>query len=101
MKVTTGLLVLRNMEATFIPVDGKIRKVTPANGKTFNVQELQSFVGGYIEIIPTAAKVSAMMVINERGKLEKLPVNVIASSVWSEVVGEADYIAGPALLCHR
>jgi len=89
------------MEATFIPVDGKIRKVTPANGKTFGLQELQSFVGGYIQVVPTVGQSGAMMVINERGKLEELPVNVIASSVWSEVVGEADYIVGPALLCHR
>lgn len=61
--------------------------VKPKNGKRFSLEELQSFVGGNIEII--ACPHGQIMIVNEEGRLKELPVNRVASKVAQrEVVGD-------------
>ena len=36
-----------------IPVEGETRKFSPADGKKFTLEELQSAVGGKIEFVPS------------------------------------------------
>lgn len=37
------------MDSLLYTTDGGRRKVTPSNGTDFSLEELQGFVGGYIE----------------------------------------------------
>lgn len=61
-------------------------EVKPANGKKFALEELQKFVGGYIEAVPYANPVAYC---NEEGRLNGLPTNVCASRRFKqELVGD-------------
>lgn len=44
-------------------VNGKVTKVQPANGKDYSLQELQAYVGGYIEMVHLSDE--KLMVVNE------------------------------------
>jgi hypothetical protein len=74
-----------------IKANGELTEVSPANGKKFGLDELQKFVGGYIEILSLGALV---MVVNEEGKLNGLPVNLNATDIWGK-----DVIVGDVLIC--
>jgi hypothetical protein len=103
-----------------IKADGTVTKVTPATGKKFTLEEMQKFVGGYIEIVPAqrlqggiygVAKgmsektevfevpAKAMMVLNEEGKLKGLPRNEVATQIYK--LGFHDPIVGDVLICMR
>lgn len=71
--------------ATIYRPDGSSQEVQPANGRSFELAELQAIVGEgatrhYIEIVPCKDK-SHILVINEEGKLEGLEINVAASEL--------------------
>jgi len=66
--------------ATIYYPDGTSEERQPANGYNFVLAELQEIVGGYIEIVPCKDK-QHILVINEEGKLEGLPINVKASEL--------------------
>ncbi len=55
--------------ATLIKTDGTISSVHPKAGigKSFNLDELQGYVGGYIEIVYTAD--GKLCVVNEEGRI--------------------------------
>jgi hypothetical protein len=59
--------------ATLIKANGEEKNVFPNNKKDFQLDELQKFVGGLIEIVKT--KDGKTMVINEEGKINDLPIN--------------------------
>lgn len=86
------------MKDTLYLIDGTTKEVSPKNGKTYSLDELQEFVGGYIEII-TKPDGSQMMVVNEEGKLEGLHYNLNATHVFLGWGYSNDYIAGNALVC--
>ena len=75
--------------------------VTPANGKTFTLQELQGYVGGYIEALYLAT--GAIMWLNEDGKRLSLPYNPIADRIAAEHsrMPWSDYIVGNVLIATR
>ena len=78
--------------------DGTWETVVPQNGKNFELDELNKFVGGYIEII--TLKGSRFMVLNEEGKLDGLPFNQRATMVFRESFpGTNDFIVGNVLVC--
>lgn len=67
--------------------DGTSQEIRPANGRIFELDELQRIVGegterrrGYIEIVPCRNK-KHILVLNEEGKLLGLPINVKASEL--------------------
>ena len=60
--------------------DGKSEDVSPANNRSFSLEELQKLVGGYIELIRLPLDKSTM-VVNEEGLLHDLPFNSLASSI--------------------
>lgn len=84
------------MDSILYTTDGERRKVTPSNGTDFSLEELQGFVGGYIEIIRLGA--SKLMVINEEGKLHNLPLNIKATGIIQQY-GRNDVIVGNTLVC--
>jgi hypothetical protein len=97
----------KNMKkAKWIMADGKILEVAPANNTYFELEELQTFVGGYIEFIYPPAVTHAVMVVNEEGKLRGLPHNDLATRMWQQFAHPEsermnDPVVGNVLLCHR
>ncbi len=75
-----------------IKTTGEEIEVSPQNGEVFTLEELQGFVGGYIEMIPAGRH--HVMVVNEEGKLKGLPSNPRATAiarencVYGEIVGD-------------
>ena len=74
-----------------------IEDVQPANGSDFSLEELQGYVEGYIEIVDLND--GRIMVVNEEGLNEGLPVNPLATAIFQERTGVADYIVGNVLIC--
>lgn len=62
----------------------------------FALEELQSFVGGDIELIPVrfhSDGMFPMLIVNEEGRLNELPVNKTASEMTGlVVVGDVLYL---------
>lgn len=81
--------------ASWIKSDGTIDVVQPKNGKTFKLDELQGFVGGYIEIIHPALPgyEGQMLVINEEGKIHGLPLNQRATELYAFEAPTAEQLA--------
>lgn len=70
---------------------------TPKNGKTFELDELQGIVGGYIEII--RLNDGRIIVVNEEGLSQGLPVNIEATNILRRDHSTAQYIVGTAIVC--
>lgn len=90
--------------ARLIKTDGTIERVTPANGKTFTLAELQGFVGGYIEIVPTVIGLDnpLHMYVNEEGLLKGMPYNEYATALLPAAYHRAgNVIVGDAILLRR
>ena len=83
--------------ATLYRTDGTKSRVKPSNGTDFSLEELQSFVGGYIEI--AIIDDQHMMVFNEEGKLLRLEPNFMATVLFRKAFGGNDMIVGNALVC--
>lgn len=84
--------------AILFEANGRVQGVFPANGTDFSLEELQGFVGGYIEIIDVTEKV--IMVVNEDGKrgLEPNGMATVLAKAHGAIFPH-DYIAGNALMC--
>lgn len=85
--------------AKWIKADGNVVEVSPKNeGECFTLDELKSFVGGWIECIYVSP--TQVMVINEDGKLLNLPFNAVATEAFRMAFQPTDdFIVGDALLC--
>lgn len=81
--------------AFLIKADGTITEVHPLPGRVFALQQLQEWVGGYIEVVVTHT--GDLMVINEEGKLMGLPYNAIATERYQ--YGKHDPVVGDVLIC--
>lgn len=79
--------------AQLIKTDGTVQEVTPANGKGFTLEELQGFVGGYIE--PVRLGPGKTMLVNEEGLGMELAYNSVASELAGQpLVGNAVVVDG-------
>ena len=78
--------------AKIIKVDGTCIDIQPEDGKYLSLEQLQKAVGGYIEIVNVDD--DKILIINEEGKLEDLPVNTMATSLYQQVHGPIDVIVG-------
>ena len=74
-----------------------IEDVEPDNGEDFKLEELQGYVEGLIEIVDLND--GRIMVVNEEGLNEGLPVNPLATAIFQECTGVADYIVGNVIIC--
>lgn len=82
--------------------DGRTAPVVPANGRVFTLSELQTAVGGYVEVVRLPddpfGRV-AYLVVNEDGKNLGLAPNALASGLLHMAGGDpADVVAGVALV---
>lgn len=84
--------------AILIKTDATTAGIFPANGSDFQLEELQGYVDGRIEIINLTDKV--IMVLNEEGK-DVLPLNVMATVMAKarRAIFPWDYICGDVVMC--
>jgi hypothetical protein len=86
--------------ALLIPAFGESRPVKPANGETFTLEELQRFVGGYIQHLWIPGNADKLVIfVNEDGKREQLPINHTATAIMISVLLPDDVIVGDAIIC--
>jgi Domain of unknown function (DUF3846) len=84
------------MSSFLYKTDGTIERVVPSNGVHWSLEELQKFVGGYIEMARTID--GRWLVLNENGKVmtPMLPLNIAATELY--IYGQHDPIVGPAVV---
>lgn len=95
--------------AYLITPNGLGKEVSPANGEIFTLEELQGYVGGFIEHItmPYGAVVMNQIYyhafVNEEGKLQSNPVNPRATLAWEAGNGRplGDVLVGNVLFFHE
>lgn len=75
---------------------GDVENVEPKNGTDFQLDELSSIVGGYIEVLYLDDK--EILVCDEEGKLKGYPLNVRATDIVRSC-GILDFIVGDVLIC--
>lgn len=79
--------------AQIIKTTGEIIDTEPSNGTDFSLTELQAVVGGFIEVVHLPD--GRLMVVNDEGKLNGLPVNPKASELYPDI------IVGDVLVCEH
>tara|TARA_R110002012_G_scaffold60312_3_gene157978 strand:- start:1397 stop:1666 length:270 start_codon:yes stop_codon:yes gene_type:complete len=85
------------MKAQIINTYGDVKSVKPKNNNTFTLKELQSYVDGYIQIVKT--RDDRLMIMNEEGKINNLPYNEIATSLY--IYGSHDVVVGNVLVTDK
>jgi hypothetical protein len=84
--------------AEVIKTTGERIIVAPKSGKKkFTLEELQGYVGGYIEAVYLPKR--RVMVVNEEGKLRGLPFNQIATAMVMEAGQIVGPIVGDVIIC--
>lgn len=84
------------MRAFLLKSDGSQSQVKPTNGTDFTLEELQGFVGGYIEVVRSALD-GMILIVDEEGKLKGKPVNETATRFMHKQFSGIDCVAGDAL----
>jgi len=85
------------MKAQLVNSNGDVKSVKPKNNKTFSLKELQAYVNGYIQILKT--RDDRVMIVNEEAKLNRLPYNEIATSLY--IYGTHDVVVGDVLVTDK
>ncbi len=85
-------------KAYHITVQGCISEISPENGTTFELEEVQKRVDGYIEVVYLGD--TQIMIVNEDGKFNKeynpfaTAIAQLHHSLWGN-----DYICGDVVIC--
>ena len=77
--------------------NGDFQETQPNNGSTFELEELQEVVGGYIEIV--RLNDGRVIIVNEDGLSLNLPVNIEATNILRRDHSTTQYIVGNAIVC--
>lgn len=74
--------------AIVIEIDGTARSVRPDDGRAqFTLEELQGFVGGYIQLVPSRERFrGVLMLANEEGRLKGMKMNAAATVLSGQLV---------------
>ena len=83
--------------AKIIYTDKGAEDYTPKNGTTFELEEMQKIVGGYIEIV--RLRDGRMIIVDEDGKSKDKAVNIPATNILRRDHFTTDYIVGTAIVC--
>jgi hypothetical protein len=78
-----------------------LKKITPVDGVHFQLDELQKYVVGLIEVIRLHQQglPEKYLIVNEGGKVNGMSVNHLATGVFSQYYGNTNVIFGPAIVC--
>jgi len=74
-----------------------VTDIEPLNGSDYKLEELQGYVGGLIEIVPLTD--GEIMVVNEEGLINDLPINPVATAIYQNATGDDGYIFGNVVIC--
>jgi hypothetical protein len=80
--------------ATLYRTDGTTEVLQPLNGVHWSLEELQTLVGGYIELGRTVD--GRFMVLDEEGKLKHKALNIAATRLYK--YGRHDPVVGEVLV---
>lgn len=83
--------------AKIVYPDKEYEDYTPKNGTTFELYEMQKIVGGFIEIVHLND--GRLMIVNEEGLLQGLPVNIEATNILRRDHSTTQFIIGNAIVC--
>ena len=86
----------KHYPTVYTPENGKWL-CEPKNGRTFELEEMQKIVGGYIELV--RLNDGRIIVVNEDGLNLNLPVNIDATNILRRDHSTAQYIVGNAIVC--
>lgn len=95
------------MPAKQIKADGTISLVVPRNGMQFTYEELLELAEAeFVQVIKPPSSLGAVMVIDEEGKMNKKPVNGLATRMWQQncdpgSLRAEDAVVGTVLLCQQ
>jgi hypothetical protein len=78
--------------------DNTVEIMQPPKSGKFTLEEMQQFVGGYIQIFATVIP-DMVLVTDEEGRLRDKPVNENATTLYLH--GRHDFIVGDVLFCTR
>lgn len=81
------------MASTVYYTDGRVEEIHPA-GATWALEELQTLVGGYIEVVRT--RDGRWMVVDEEGLKKRKPENEKATALYR--YGDVHLIVGVAVV---
>ena len=81
--------------AKLIRANGEVVEIEPKDKDSFTLDEMQRYVNGWIEVVYLAS--GDVMVVNEEGKLNELPINEKAT----ELYGSIDTIVGDVMIINR
>jgi len=81
--------------ALVIPFAGEA-EVVDLDAPEGSLKVLQNAVGGWVQAIDLNEKVT--MWLNEEGKMIGLPLNAIATEMWTRVFGPTDIMVGNAVI---
>lgn len=84
--------------ATLIKADSTIKEIKPENGTDFQLEELQKYVHGYIEIIDL--RNGEILVVNDDGK-DRYDTNKVATQLAhdNKAIFGWDWIDGDVVRC--
>lgn len=82
--------------AKLIRANGEVVEIEPKDKDSFTLDEMQGYVNGWIEVVYLAS--GDVMVVNEEGKLNGLPINEIATAVYGNI---HDTIVGDVMIINR
>jgi hypothetical protein len=80
--------------ATFYRTDGSTETLKPGNNVHWSLTELQTLVGGYIEVARTTD--GRFLILDEEGKLKRKPLNIAATRLYQ--YGRHDPVVGDAVV---
>jgi len=78
--------------AYILKIDG-----TTIENCSMKIPDIQAVIGGYFQIVN--AKDGQIIIINENGKLESLPINQKATELYQ--YGKYDPIVGDVIICNQ
>ncbi len=85
--------------AQIIKTNGAVIETKPKNGTDFQLDELQSIVGGYIEVV--SLRDGRLIVCDEEGKLKGKERNNKATDILHSVFHNNDFMVGDVLVCNE
>ena len=85
--------------AQIIKTNGEVIETKPKNGTDFQLDELQSIVGGYIEVV--SLHDGRLVVCDEEGKLKGKERNHKATDILHSVFNTNDFMVGDVLVCNE
>lgn len=90
---------LETTKAYHITVKGRVKEITPAHGREFQLEEAQDYVKGDIETVYLTD--NRIMIVNENGKNEGQERNNLATILakLSHAIWFNDEIVGDVVIC--